>query len=362
MQPSWFSPVGRWATLLLSSVLGKLQEMIRVWLLWVVSAGPIPSHIAFIMDGNRRFADRLHVDRHIGHSHGYDALLRTLKDCFDLHVKIVTLFAFSIDNFQRPPDEVSALMDLMQTKLEALIEKQGLASEYGIRVQILGDLSLLPHGARIAAEKAMAVTRKNSSAVLNLCISYTATHEIVQSIQRTCGNVVNALGGDVLTFTCKANNSQQCLSGSSNSNSSRKLRCHSYQPRWKDSFADDVIRKADNTTKEGFSSNCTCAKHCCLNDRIVKLVKDFVSEEEIEKHLYTDLCPPPDLLIRTSGETRLSNFLLWQTSFSHLAFCKVLWPEFSFRHLFFIILEYQRALPSLLTKRQNYSLSLCRHQ
>ncbi|KAI5067185.1 hypothetical protein GOP47_0017713 [Adiantum capillus-veneris] len=471
-----------------------------------LSCCPMPTHIAFIMDGNRRFADRLHVDRRIGHSHG-------------------------IDNFQRSPDEVSALMDLMQSKLEILVEKQGLASEYGIRVQVLGDLNLLPEAVRMAAEKAMAVTRSNSSLVLNLCISYTSTHEIVHSIQQTCNNFLAAWsascerrshplqskansgvtdGNNVLengfhimrdgkgdydelavskydrTNGCNevsadrffdANRKEHlngngisgcedevmvgekkmadsimlgrvkrsffapatdvtCSVGLRNRNQTKagvldnwgaqnllvdeqcsfdvyfqtdicanELR--SYLKRAKpapigdesmpreddvyeadhDNAAREIVDPHTSDVSPSISSNSsaicrcnhphqfhssenlaetdslstTCGKSCYSHDRILKVVKDCVSEKEIEKNLYTFPCPPPDLLIRTSGETRLSNFLLWQTSFSHLAFCKVLWPEFSFWHLFFIILEYQRAFPSLLRKRQCYDSESWRH-
>ncbi|MCO5610593.1 hypothetical protein L7F22_064832 [Adiantum nelumboides] len=477
----------RWMTLLLSSFLEKLQGMVRALMVWVISAGPMPAHIAFIMDGNRRFADRLHVDRHMGHSHGYDALLRTLKDCLDLHVKIVTVYAFSIDNFQRSPVEVSALMDLMQSKLETLIAKQGLASEYGIRVQVLGDLHLLPEAVRVVSEKAMAVTRHNSSLVLNLCVSYTSTHEMVHSIQQTCEkfwaalcdrcrhpscNVVNSganqackyclLNGDNVSVNdvclvddnneehVKENGFSTCgeKKGAESAMSGRDMRCFSapaideayciglrnrnqtksgvldnkqaicsldlclHTHRYANDAGSNMKRAnlaSDNDERvvredvfwdldhgsngcevmdphlspsfsysinDSASTNCQCclsqsgscekladfnslsfcdsSKPCCSNDRIFKMVNNFVSEEEIEKNLYTYPCPPPDLLIRTSGETRLSNFLLWQTSFSHMAFCKVLWPEFSFWHLFISILEYQRAFPSLLKKKQHY--------
>ncbi|MCO5576572.1 hypothetical protein L7F22_030385 [Adiantum nelumboides] len=480
----------QWMTLLLSSFLAKLQGMVRAFLVWVISAGPMPTHIAFIMDGNRRFADRLHVDRHMGHSHGYDALLRILKDCLDLHVKIVTLYAFSIDNFQRSPVEVSVLMDLMRSKLETLIAKQGLASEYGIRVQVLGDLHLLPEAVRVVSEKAMAVTRHNSSLVLNLCVSYTSTHEMVHSIQQTCEkfwaalcdrcrhpslNKVNSgankackyclLNGDIVfvkgvrltddyneehvnengfstcgekkeaesamsgrgtrCFSAPAIDEAYCIglrnrtqtkAGVLDNNQLFEALCSSDLCLLTDRYANDAggnMKRANSASvkdervvredvfwdldhgsngcevmdpylgpslscsvNDSASTNCQCClsqsgscekladidslsscdsgKPCCSNDRIFKVVNNFVSEEEIEKNLYTYPCPPPDLLIRTSGETRLSNFLLWQTSFSHLAFCKVLWPEFSFRHLFFSILEYQRAFPSLLKKKQDY--------
>ena len=321
----------------------KLHALLRSFLLWVLSAGPIPSHIAIIMDGNRRFADRLGVDRWIGHIHGYEALMRTLKDCFDLRVKTVSLYAFSIDNFRRPPDEVSALMDLMQNKLESLIEKEGIARNYGVRVRVLGDLALLPEGVRKAAEKVMELTRHNQNAVLNLFVSYSSTHEIVRSAQKIRDDFCYYFRHDVDTDESGENTS---CTVKGNRDDFGSLFGH-------DVDSDESGRKAICTQRTiVLDPDNSVDKTYCMQD-LKRVLKKHVTEKEIERHLYTESCTAPELLIRTSGETRLSNFMLWQTSFSHLAFSKVLWPEFSSKDLFFVILEYQRAYPALLQKQQS---------
>ncbi|KAJ7530061.1 hypothetical protein O6H91_15G076900 [Diphasiastrum complanatum] len=222
------------------------------------------------MDGNRRFASRSRIDKRSGHVLGYERLIQTLDSCLKLGVKIVTVYAFSIENFQRSPAEVSDLMELLQDKLDHLVSKEQLVRSYDVQVRILGDLSLLPKGVRESAERAMLATNNNKSTVLNVCIAYTSTHEIVQAIQKIM----------------------------------------------------------DERTQDQ------------PHDK-------FITKEEIDRNLYTGLCPPPDILLRTSGETRLSNYLLWQCSNSYMCFCNALWPEFSFWHLSWMILKYQRAYPFL---------------
>lgn len=406
------------------------------------------------MDGNRRFATRRGIDRHSGHVFGYDSLMRVLKVCFDLKVRVVTLYAFSIDNYQRSFEEVSALMELIQSKLESLIEKEDLVTEHGVRVRVLGDLSLLPDGVRNAAERAMYLTKNNSSALLNLCISYTSTQEIVHSVQtirdelvckyrkniqviesQTClrnGEIKHPsnlwgvkkrshqdsfdvvakkdsvsenmkLGWEVLeedALNCPFNKQcrvpfsrqveccmhlghwKECVESSGKlANDMGSGKCGmGRQQVWEDDVSDiagcrtgkrEGFVKAENPStvelirsrardcsgselsKNRLINNCKSGHHCDADDNdLLKLVTDHVTEGEIQQHLYTESCPAPDIVIRTSGETRLSNFLLWQTSLSHLAFCNVLWPEFSFRHLFFVILEYQTAYSYLLGKRR----------
>ncbi|KAH9304792.1 hypothetical protein KI387_009196, partial [Taxus chinensis] len=249
----------------------SIYELFRRFLIWIVSAGPIPQHVAIIMDGNRRYAANRKMMKLKGHEFGYSSLMHTLRDCYELGIEYVTVYAFSIDNFRRTQDEVETLMNLMHDKLEALIEKESLVNQYGIRVQILGDLGLLPERVRKAAERAMAFSKGNDKAVLNICAPYTATQEIVNAVEGV------------------------------------------------------ITEKAE----EGI------------------LEKKSINAGDIERHLYTRNCPEPQLLIRTSGETRLSNFLLWQTCFSLLYVTPILWPEFSFRHLIRAVLEYQKCYPFL---------------
>uniref|UniRef100_A0A0C9S8B4 Alkyl transferase n=1 Tax=Wollemia nobilis TaxID=56998 RepID=A0A0C9S8B4_9CONI len=254
----------------------SLSELFRRFLIWSVAAGPIPQHVAIIMDGNRRYATMRNMKKSRGHEFGYNSLMHTLRNCYDLGIKYVSVYAFSIENFRRSKEEVDTLMNMMQEKLEALIEKESMVNQYGIRVQILGDLSLLPERVRRAAERAMEFSKGNDRAVLNICAPYTATNEIAKAVE---GVVVRA-------------------------------------------------EEVEGKEKE----------------------KEIV--EEIERGLYTSNCPEPELLIRTSGETRLSNFLLWQTSFSLLYATPVLWPEFSLWQLVRAVVEYQKAYPFLQQRRK----------
>jgi len=109
-----------------------------------------------------------------------------LKYCYELGVRYVTIYAFSIDNFKRHPEEVQSLMDLMQEKIEGLIKEESIVNRYGVRVHFLGNLELLSEPVRLAAERAMMATAKNSKAVLSICVAYTSTNEIVHAVQKSC--------------------------------------------------------------------------------------------------------------------------------------------------------------------------------
>lgn len=276
----------------LSWLATALQTSLRRMMLWILVAGPIPHHIAIIMDGNRRFAQRRNLQKKSGHEFGAERLMLALKDCYELGVKYVTVYAFSIENFKRSPEEVGVLMNLMQRKLESLLEKESLVNRFGVRVQFPGNLRLLPDGVRRTAEKVMAMTKLNDRAVLNVCVAYTSTDEIVHAVQGACQGIISRVSG------------------------------------------------------LGFVNNGESLGGC-------------VMVEDIERHLYTAGCPDPDLLIRTSGETRLSNFLLWQSGLCYLQACGAMWPEFSFRHFFMAVLYYQRAYPILKQKKKSFKGLCC---
>lgn len=280
---------------------------------WILSAGPLPRHLAIIMDGNRRFADRANLDRKTGHLHGYDRLVDTLDMCHELGIEVLTVYAFSIDNFRREEREVQALMELLQKKLDELAAKGGLAEEKGLHVRLLGDLSLLPNSVRVSADRAMAVTERHSSAVLNICAPYTSREEIVQAFSKLRDSAVE----DMV----------------------EKKR----EVEWVKHNREALNSVSDFSVNKPVDDSCEDRNFSLLNPILVS---------SIDKHLYTSHCPPVDLLIRTSGETRLSNFLLWQVSHAHLCFCKVLWPDFSFRHLVWALLEYQLAWPHILRQRK----------
>lgn len=280
-----------------SNLSGSISGFMRKCLFRVLSFGPIPQHIAFIMDGNRRFTRAQNLNQGDGHKVGFMALMCILQYCYELGVKYVTVYAFSIDNFKRKPDEVRSLMELMQEKIEELTREESILNKFGIKVHFFGKLNLLSEPLRMAAERAMAATAYNTRAVLSICVAYTCTDEIVHSVQE------------------------------------------SYEEKRVGIQEMNSIGTSDKVGEiEYFGRD--------------DLDKCVMTLEDLERHMYTAGCPDPDILIRTSGETRLSNFLLWQTTFCYLLAPNVLWPEISLRHLVWAILEYQRIQPYLEKKKK----------
>ena len=225
-------------------------------------SGPIPRHVAIIMDGNGRWARERRLPRPLGHRAGMKAVRETVEGAIEAGVEVVTLFAFSEENWQRPHDEISALMDLLEEYIAR--EAQELRQQ-GVRVHVLGDRSRLIPSARGAVERVERDTASGSKLQLNLCISYSSRGEIARAARL---------------------------------------------------LAEEVLKG----TKQ-------------LED---------VDEEAIRAKLYTAPWGDPDLLIRTSGEQRLSNFLLWQLAYTELYITPVLWPDFTRQTLFDAILDYQR--------------------
>ncbi|XP_061337730.1 dehydrodolichyl diphosphate synthase CPT3 isoform X2 [Gastrolobium bilobum] len=169
-----------------SHLLGGLYCYIRKCLFAILSVGPVPNHISFIMDGNRRYAKKKNMQEGDGHKAGFSALLSILRYCYELGVKYVSVYAFSIDNFRRKPTEVQTLMELMRVKIEELLQQDSIINEYGIRLHFIGDLRLLNEPVRLAAEKAMRVTAHNNQRVLIICVAYTSSDEIVHAIEESC--------------------------------------------------------------------------------------------------------------------------------------------------------------------------------
>jgi ditrans,polycis-polyprenyl diphosphate synthase len=240
----------------------------------VLSIGPIPAHIAFIMDGNRRYAKKhaLHQDgTDSGHRVGFKSLISALQYCYEMGVKYVTVYAFSIDNFKRDPKEVHSLMDLMKAKIEELLTEESLLRKFDAKINFWGNLELLTEPVRLAAIKAMDITANNKGPVLSVCVAYTSTNEITHAIETS------------------------------------------------------VNEMRDNAQ---------------------------ITVSDLERNMYTAGCVKPDIIIRTSGEARLSNFLLWQSDFTHLQNPNPLWPEFSLRHLVWAVLEYQKVHGYLKRRKQ----------
>jgi undecaprenyl diphosphate synthase len=224
--------------------------------------GSVPGHIAIIMDGNGRWAKGRALPRPLGHHAGMRAVREVIQGCLDAGVGVLTLFAFSQENWQRPAVEIDALMSLLE---EYIARELGNLRDKSVAVRILGDLARLAPGARQAVDRVMAETEGGTDLALNLCISYSSRAEITRAARL---------------------------------------------------LAEDVASG--------------------------RLAPGEIDEEALARRLYTAPWPDPDLLIRTSGEMRISNFLLWQLAYAELYVTPVLWPDFTRRHLFEAILEFQR--------------------
>ncbi|KAL6222181.1 hypothetical protein ACLB2K_005573 [Fragaria x ananassa] len=326
-----------------------LASFMRKCLFSVLSVGPIPAHIAFIMDGNRRYAKRWNLAVGEGHKAGYWCVMSLLRYCLELGVKYVTFYAFSIDNFKRPLDEVQLLMILLQDKIEEMLEKKSYVNQFGVRVCFIGNLKLLSEPVRVAADKAMKATVNNSKAVLIFCLAYTSTDEIVHAVEESCkekmnevqapngrkvsngvihrvkeGGKVNGVTETYAHISCNDNFDGEAalgISATSNGNSKRVGK----------------VKRENGTVNHAVASNGFVEESGKQQQKIpqLKLV-------DIEKHMYMAVAPDPDIMIRSSGETRLSNFLLWQTSNCPLYSPAALWPELGLWQLVWAVLNFQR--------------------
>ncbi|XVE49596.1 hypothetical protein DITRI_Ditri01bG0094700 [Diplodiscus trichospermus] len=258
----------------------KVVHFLRKCIFSVLSVGPIPEHIAFIMDGNRRYARLRNLKEGAGHDAGYFALMSMVIYCCELGIKYVTAYAFSIDNFKRGPEEVQYIMDLMMEKIEQMCQKDSIVNRYGVRIHFSGNLQLLSEPIRNATKKLMVVTANNSNVFLTLCVAYTSTDEIIHAIQKSC------------------------------------------EEKW-----------AENRESR------------FLYCGVINLV-------DIEKKMYMAIAPDPDIVVRTSGVNRLSNFLLWQSAGSYLFSTSALWQDFSFWHLVWVVMNFQRNQPRLEKKKK----------
>ncbi|KAH7904797.1 Decaprenyl diphosphate synthase-like protein [Hygrophoropsis aurantiaca] len=257
----------------------------------------MPAHIAFEMDGNRRYARALSQPPLAGHVAGFHALHAVLGACMRLHIRCVTVFAFSIENFARPPDEVNALMRLAEEKLRELGARGAVLEKYGVRVNVLGRRELLPAGVRAAVEWVEGVTRGNERAVFNLCMPYTSQDEITSAVQAAVREGVRA-HEERLTTTTPSPPSPSTSSTTSSPNT----------PTPTPTPTADV---------------------------------------DINAHLSTTLAgsPPLDILIRTSGVKRLSGFMQWQaSSHTQIHLLDTYWPSFGLAQLVPVLLAYQRGV------------------
>lgn len=219
----------------------------------------VPQHIAIIMDGNGRWAVQRGKERSYGHQAGVEAVRRITSECTRLGVKYLTLYTFSTENWNRPADEIAALMGLVLTSLEDEIFMKN-----NVRFRVIGDIGRLPDAVQRKLHDTMERTAGNSAMTMVVALSYSSRWEIT-----------------------------------------------------------DAMRQIAREVAEG------------------TLSPDAIDEQVVSNHLATSFMPDPDLLIRTGGEVRVSNYLLWQIAYSELYFCDTFWPDFSEADLRKAIATYQ---------------------
>ena len=341
-------------------------QQLRELLINTLKCGPIPQHIAFVMDGNRRYARNHKLETVEGHHLGFEALARVLEVCYKSGVRVVTIYAFSIENFKRSKYEVDGLMDMAKTKLVQMSQHGELFDRYGASVRILGDKSLVREDVLEQVDKAVEMTKHNNQAVLNVCFPYTSREEITRSIretvqefsapaQRPAGkrgfsetHVLRNLRRRQLSSVAEEDApskevkldladhgevddadaestemSEQDLDAASARQAESSQTSHSPSP---------TLKPATDTTK--YSPARRRPQH--FPD------PEILTEEHLDKHTYTYPAPPLDLLIRTSGVYRLSDFMLWQChEDTEVKFLDCLWPEFDLWYFLPVLLEWQ---------------------
>ncbi|MED0660568.1 isoprenyl transferase [Bacillus smithii] len=228
----------------------------------IVKKGPIPSHVAIIMDGNGRWARKRALPRIAGHHEGMKTVRKITRLANRLGVKALTLYAFSTENWKRPKKEVDYLMKLPQEFLGTFLPE---LVEENIKVQMMGNQQQLPSYTVDAIKKAINDTKQNNGLILNFALNYGSRAEIMEAVHHVLEDIKNGV----------------------------------------------------------------------MNEKLL-------NEETFSRYLMTKQLPDPDLLIRTSGEIRLSNFMLWQLAYTELWFTDTLWPDFSEHHFLEAVESYQK--------------------
>lgn len=226
-----------------------------------INPSKLPQHIAIIMDGNGRWAKQKGAERIFGHENGVKSVREAVEAAAELGIKYLTLYAFSTENWNRPQEEVIALMQLLVHTINA---ETATLNKNNIRLLAIGDLKSLPADCNAELQEAMKSTEKNTRTTLVLALSYSSRWEITDAVKQ-------------------------------------------------------IAKKVENKT----------------------LSSEEITEDTITSHLCTAEIPEPELMIRTSGEHRISNFLLWQLAYSELYFTEKLWPDFRKEDLYEAIIDYQ---------------------
>lgn len=234
-----------------------------------IRAKPLPQHIAIIMDGNRRYAREQGLEDNQGHMEGKERIKDVLEWCLDLGIRTLTVYAFSTENFDRDPDEVSFLMNLIAESLRELADDEQI-SRNRVHLRVIGDRDSIPDDTLDAVEYAERKTADYNDYSFNMAIAYGGRQEIVKA-----------------------------------------------------------VREIATRVKSG------------------EVEVEEISESLLSNYMYTFDVPDPDLILRTSGEFRLSNFLLWQMAYSELYFTDVYWPSFRY-------IDFLRAIRSFQQRARRY--------
>ncbi|MCJ1469293.1 cis-prenyltransferase [Pseudocyphellaria aurata] len=344
----WFlqSPPVEWGIL-------QLREL----LIGALRQGPIPQHVAFIMDGNRRFARNQGIETLEGHNLGFEALAKILEVCYKSGVKVVTIYAFSIENFKRSKYEVDALMDMAKVKLSQLAQHGDLLDRYGASVRVLGQRELVKKDVLEAIDRAVNMTSHNSHAVLNICFPYTSHDEITTAIRDT-----------VVEYSTPAPSLQRPFSAShiahriraQQRSSAPGTRTRGNSPSsgaTSDTEDYSVTTSSSSTTLHPESPpdpiTPTLGKGIDELDEPPKPSApqgggenypdpETITADVIDSHMFTAGLPRLDLLVRTSGVERLSDFMLWQCHRdTEIVFLGCLWPEFDLWTFLPVLVEWQ---------------------
>lgn len=330
---------------------------LRDLLIRSLQCGPIPEHIAFVMDGNRRYARSRKLETVEGHNLGFEALARILEVCYKSGVKCVTIYAFSIENFKRSRWEVDALMDMAKTKLVQMSAHGELFERYGAKVKILGDRSLIREDVLKQVDRAVEMTKDNGKAVLNVCFPYTSREEITHSIRETVKEYSNPPEKKKAKKMFSENHIQQNIRSrqlysvvEEDDRSQELLNAPSKEDAATGSDVDSAFSDQDHSASSTNRQDDTPSSRTSHDaSPILKPTSqahlpdpETITAETLTKNMYTCDAPPLDLLVRTSGVSRLSDFMLWQChEGTELRFLDILWPEFDLLHFLPVLLEWQ---------------------
>ncbi|RDW65011.1 putative undecaprenyl pyrophosphate synthetase [Coleophoma cylindrospora] len=311
-------------------------NQLRELLIGALRQGPIPQHVAFVMDGNRRFARTHKMETVEGHNLGFEALARILEVCYKSGVRTVTVYAFSIENFNRSKYEVDALMEMAKVKLQQLSQHGELLDRYGASVRVLGSRAMLKPDVLAAIDKAVEMTQNNGDAVLNICFPYTSRDEITTAIKKTVEDYSTPLHSQARPFSqTRITQKIRSRNLATSPLASSPLRASSPAPSSISDLDDSV---SSSTTLHPDSPPTDSRSH---NNAIYQ-DPETITSETLDQHMFTAGDPPLDLLVRTSGVNRLSDFMLWQChENTKMVFLDCLWPDFDLWQFLPVLVEWQ---------------------